>query len=170
MLDSDRQSGETADDEKLRDTPPRDELAKDDPAKNTPAKNTSAKATSRQWPIAAIIGHRADPDDAARLQFRIRWAEAGGSSWSPTWEPECTIRQDAPHVWLDYTSTHNCRAKLGSNKHKYYMLKIVKHQVMRHRQGETAVAFEVQWEGAVRSSRLSENDARRRDAELVKDY
>ncbi|KAH0419921.1 hypothetical protein CcaCcLH18_14255 [Colletotrichum camelliae] len=140
MLDSDRQSGETADDEQLRDTPPRDELAKDDPAKNTPAKNTSAKATSRQWPIAAIIGHRADPDDAARLQFRIRWAEAGGSSWSPTWEPECTIRLDAPH-------------------HKHYMLKIVKHQVMRHRQGETAVAFEVQWEGAVRSSRLSKNDA-----------
>lgn len=173
MPNSDGQSGERADEEQSRD-PTSDDSPSSGLHTNESASNDTAEdhddPDSRQWPIVAIVDHRVDPDDATRLQFRINWADMDGSSWDPTWEPEANIQLDAPHLWREYTSRHNCRDALGKSKHKYHMLYIVRHEVLRHRKGDTTVTFEVQWEGSVIPSKLSETAAIGRNAELVADY
>ncbi|KAI8226432.1 hypothetical protein K4K54_003831 [Colletotrichum sp. SAR 10_86] len=175
---SDTPPRDSTSDESPRDTPPRDPTSDESPrvdhptdesASNEPAEDQE-NSDSRQWPIVAIVDHRTDPEDATRLQFRINWAETDGSSWDPTWEPEANIQLDAPHLWREYASRHNCRDALGKNKHKYHMLCMVRHEVIRRRRGEATVVFDVQWEGSATLSKLSEKAAKGRNAELVADY
>ncbi|KAI8160771.1 hypothetical protein K4K49_003002 [Colletotrichum sp. SAR 10_70] len=178
MTGPDGQPGDRADGGQSRDNPPHDPTTDDssnadphtdDSASNDPTE-VEDRSDSRQWPIVAIVDHRADPDDATRLQLRIKWAEVDGSSWDPTWEPESNIQLDAPHLWNEYASRHNCRDALGRNRNKYHILYLVRHEVIRRRRGEATVVFDVQWEGSATLSKLSEKAAKGRNAELVADY
>ncbi|KAI8281484.1 hypothetical protein K4K59_008212 [Colletotrichum sp. SAR11_240] len=181
MTGPDDQPGDRADEGQSRDNPPHDPTTDDssnaDPHTDESASNDPTEvedhSDSRQWPIVAIVDHRADPDDATRLQLRIKWAVVDGSSWDPTWEPESNIQLDAPHLWREYITRHNCREALGNSKHKYHMLYIVAHEVIRRGRrgrGQATVVFNVQWEGSITLSKLSENAAIGRNAEIVADY
>ncbi|KAF0319686.1 hypothetical protein GQ607_013051 [Colletotrichum asianum] len=127
MTGPDGQPGERADEGQSRDNPPHDPTTDD---------SSSADPDTNE----------ADPDDGTRLQLRIKWAEVDGSSWDPTWEPEPNIQLDAPHLWREYIARHNCRDALGNSKHKYHMLYIVSHEIIRHGRpgrGQATVVFNV---------------------------